>query len=126
MGTCTERFLALPDTGSVEEDLRQVLRGLTRLLSTSQGRTLLRIAVLPDDPERADARQAYWVKRLARIEVLIRRGIDRGELRADTDPRLALEMLVSPVQAKVLIYGEPLTDDLPDRLVESVLRGIRA
>ncbi|MFD4505553.1 TetR-like C-terminal domain-containing protein [Streptomyces sp. NPDC058457] len=80
------QLLALPDTGSVEEDLRQVLRGLCRLLSTSQGLTLLRIAVLPDDPERSDARQAYCVKRLARIEVLIRRGVDRGELRTDTDP----------------------------------------
>ncbi|MGW3447470.1 TetR/AcrR family transcriptional regulator C-terminal ligand-binding domain-containing protein [Streptomyces sp. NPDC001076] len=52
--------------------------------------------------------------------------MDRGEPRADTDPRLALELLVSPVRVRVLSYGEPLADDLPDRLVGSVVRGIRA
>ncbi|MGW3447469.1 hypothetical protein [Streptomyces sp. NPDC001076] len=65
VGAWAGRFLVLPGTGSVEDDLRQVLRGP---LSTSRGLTLLRIAVLPHDPERSEARRVYWGERLARVE----------------------------------------------------------
>ncbi|MFF4114851.1 hypothetical protein ACFY0P_15440 [Streptomyces sp. NPDC001714] len=65
VGAWAGRFLVLPGTGSVEGDLRQVLR---RPLSASRGLTLLRIAVLPHDPERSEARRVYWGERLARVE----------------------------------------------------------
>ena len=55
---------------------------------------------------------------------LQRRGIERGDLRADTDARLLLEMLVAPIHGRLLLTGEPVDDELAERLVDQVLTGV--
>jgi len=52
-----------------------------------------------------------------------RRGIDRGELRADTDPRRVLVTRVSPIHGRLLLIGEPVSGDFPERLVDLLLHG---
>ena len=54
---------------------------------------------------------------------MIQRGIDRGELRADTDPRLLLETLIAPIYARLLLTGEPIDDEMPQRIIDLVLDG---
>ena len=54
------------------------------------------------------------------------RGIERGDLRADTDARLLLEMLVAPIHGRLLLTGEPVDGDLAERLVELALNGAAA
>ena len=61
--------------------------------------------------------------RLDALRDAVQRGIDRGELRADTDPGLLLEMLVAPLHGRLLLTGEPLGDGFPERLVDLVLHG---
>lgn len=122
----TDQALPLPDTGSVEEDLHILLRSTQEFLATPEGQALLRLSVLPGTPAFTRRRDTYWADRLDRAEILVRRGIQRGELRADINPRLVIELLLSPLQIKVLVVGEPLTSDLPDELVDNVLQGVRA
>ena len=52
---------------------------------------------------------------------MVQRGIDRGELRADTDPRLLLTTLMAPLHGRLLLTGEPLDNELPERIVDMVL-----
>ena len=50
-------------------------------------------------------------------------GIERGELRAGTDGRLLLEMLIAPIHGRLLLTGEPVGDELAERLVDLALNG---
>jgi Tetracyclin repressor-like, C-terminal domain len=61
--------------------------------------------------------------RLDALAPVVARGIERGDLRADTDPRLLLEMLIAPIHGRLLLSGQPVNDDLAERLINLALNG---
>ena len=60
-------------------------------------------------------------RRIAAIRGLLRRGIQRGELRPDLDLEVAVDLLLGPIYYRSLMSGEPLTPAFIDRLVRSVM-----
>jgi hypothetical protein len=56
---------------------------------------------------------------------VIKRGIERGDLRPDTDPRLIQELLIGPIYYRLLFSGPPLDRRLGKRLVDAILDGFR-
>jgi hypothetical protein len=74
----------------------------------------------------ADARKAFWAHRLDSLAPVVARGIERGDLRADTDARLLLEMLIAPIHGRLLLTGEPVGDELAESLVDLALHGAAA
>ena len=62
----------------------------------------------------------------SRLAQVVKRGIERGDLRPDTDVRLAHELLVGPVMYRLLYSGQPLDDGLASRIVDAVLRAFTA
>ncbi|MFI2410752.1 TetR/AcrR family transcriptional regulator C-terminal ligand-binding domain-containing protein [Streptomyces sp. NPDC018947] len=116
--------LPVPDTGRVRDDLLGYFSALARLLSTAQGRALLRLSVEHDDTL-DDRRGAYWSDRLDRAAVMVRRGAERRELAADTDPGLLIEAVSGPLFTRVLLSGAPLDETLVRGLVDLVLEGAR-
>ena len=98
---------------------RHRLRALARRARRCCARRLL-----PVDDTYADARQAFWAHRLDALSPVVARGIERGDLRADTDARLLLETLVAPIHGRLLLTGEPVDDDLAERLVDQALNGV--
>jgi hypothetical protein len=50
----------------------------------------------------------------------------RGDIRPDTEVRLAHEMLVGPVFYRLLFSGQPLDDGLAARVADAVLRAFAA
>jgi len=115
-----------PDTGSTQRDLLVMVREVIRYVDSPAGMTLLRAALLPVDDTYSDARMDFWAHRLDALSPVVQRGIERGDLRADTDARLLLEMLVAPIHGRLLLTGEPVDDGLPERLVELALNGAAA
>ncbi|MFG2168098.1 TetR/AcrR family transcriptional regulator [Micromonospora chersina] len=59
---------------------------------------------------------------------VLRRGVDSGELRADLDIELAMALLSGPMLIQRVLRWHPELDEriLPERVVDSVLEGIRA
>jgi AcrR family transcriptional regulator len=112
-----------PDTGSTRGDLLAIVRAVIAYVTTPGGRAVLHAALLPADDGYTEARHAFWSGRFDALRPVVQRGIDRGELLADTDPRLLLETLVAPLHGRLLLTGEPLDGDLPERLVDLVLHG---
>jgi AcrR family transcriptional regulator len=112
-----------PDTGSTRRDLLAIVRDVIGYSSSPTGRAVLRAATLPVDDVYDDAREAFWAGRLGALSPVVQRGIERGDLRADVDPQLLLEMLVAPIHGRLLLTGEPVDDDLAERLVEVALNG---
>jgi AcrR family transcriptional regulator len=114
--------LPVPDTGCVRDDLLGFFSSLAGLLGTAQGRALLRLSVENDDTLE-DRRGPYWSERLDRAVVMVRRGVDRGELAADTDPALLVEAVSGPLFVRVLLSGAPLDEALVRGLVDLALEG---
>ncbi|MFZ0227181.1 MAG: TetR-like C-terminal domain-containing protein [Mycobacterium sp.] len=115
-----------PDTGSTREDLLAMVRGVIAYVGSAEGTAVLRAALLPVDDASAGAREAFWARRLDALSPVVMRGIERGDVRADIDARLLLEMLVAPIHGRLLLTGEAVDDDFAERLVNQVLTGVAA
>ena len=112
-----------PDTGSTREDLLAMVRGVIAYAGSAEGTAVLRAALLPVDDAYAGAREAFWARRLDALSPVVTRGIERGDVRADIDARLLLEMLVAPIHGRLLLTGEPVDADFAKRLVDQALSG---
>jgi AcrR family transcriptional regulator len=121
-----------PDTGAVREDIlavaRSVITGAERVEFASFAPRLL--AESAGDAEMHAIFYAHLVapRREAMGEVL-RRGVARGELRADLDIELAIDVLTGPWVYRLLISGgDPDTIYRldPTKLLDLILGGLAA
>jgi AcrR family transcriptional regulator len=116
----------VPDTGRTREDLRALMRSAVRVYRGS-----IEAAVMPSvvdamtrDPELARLfREGFLAPRRAALSAVLERGIERGELRADLDVELALDVLGGPLFYRLLITGGPIDEQLAEGVVELILRG---
>ncbi|MGW1888807.1 TetR/AcrR family transcriptional regulator [Streptomyces sp. NPDC002004] len=116
-----------PDTGDLEADLKFVLRAtVDELLDPAF-----------DAPARALAAEGLIDARLGAefvaqlLEPQLQLYVERlrsaqraGEVRADIDPRIALELFVSPLAQRWLQRTGPLSHAYADTLVEYALHGL--
>ncbi|MCK0175217.1 TetR/AcrR family transcriptional regulator [Mycolicibacterium sp. F2034L] len=111
------------DTGSFRSDMLAVLRGWAALF-TGPDAALLRAAVAAaaHDPELTTAfRRDVIGWRKQEMAALLRRGVERGDVRADVPVEIARELGQSVLWHRLLITGDPITDDLVVALVDEVL-----
>jgi AcrR family transcriptional regulator len=81
------------------------------------------ISEIATDEELGQAyREQFIEPRLAQLGRVIARGVERGDLRTDTNVRLAHELLVGPVFYRLLFSGQPLDEGLGTRVADAVLR----
>ncbi|MFD4395194.1 TetR/AcrR family transcriptional regulator [Kitasatospora sp. NPDC058478] len=126
MLTGSNEGIPVPDTGAVRTDLAAFARALAEYLATPTGRSVARAAALSsDDPDLAEAWQTFWQSRLDQAGVIVSRAVERGELPTGTDTALALELLCAPLQTRCLLGHRPIEPDLPERLTDMVLNGLR-
>jgi AcrR family transcriptional regulator len=119
--------LPLPDTGSTREDLIVFLTALAQFLATPIGRSITGLGLAASDKAAVvePARDQFWTIRLTRAGILVRRGMDRREVRPDIDPELVLEALGGPLNLHVLLRNRPADPDYVSRLVDLTLEGAR-
>lgn len=124
---CRESGIHPPDTGSARADLLVFVRGFLNHLRTSDaGRVMpALVAELSRSPELAQAfREGFVQPRRAKVLEAVRRGVDRGEVRAGVDPELVADGVVAVLLHRFLVTGMEIDDDLPERLVDMLWRGI--
>ena len=112
-----------PDTGSFRGDLLDVLRAWAQLFTGGSG-PLMRAAitaVMTDPDLEATFRADVLGMRKDEMTALIRRGIERGEVRADVPVEIVRELGQSVLWHRLLISGDPITDELVTELVDEVL-----
>ncbi|MGW4245843.1 TetR/AcrR family transcriptional regulator [Nocardia sp. NPDC004722] len=121
----SERLMPIPDTGTVHGDLTALATELADYLATPLGSSLVRaLAYLTDTDAIAEARTTFWSTRFRAAAPIVSRAIARGELRPDTDPRLALELLAAPLHFRATLTREPVTPEFLSRLADSVCRAL--
>jgi AcrR family transcriptional regulator len=117
--------LPIPDTGTLRADLVAFASLITSYAATPIGQALLKaMAVTDDDAALAAGRAQFWQFRLDQARAMIDRAMIRGELRADTDPALALELLIAPLHFRLLLTRQPVDDRLTGQLIDLLLNGL--
>jgi AcrR family transcriptional regulator len=118
-----------PDTGTVREDIlalaRSVLAGAERVQFASFVPRLLAEAA-GDAEMHAIFYENLVAPRRAVMGAVLRRGVERGELRADLDVELATDILTGPWVYRLLISGgDPAVYRLdPTTLLDLALGGL--
>jgi AcrR family transcriptional regulator len=123
--------IAIPtvDTGSVREDLLDVQRHQSTLMSapTSRRVTAGLVADLAADPELAEKYMVEYLapRREAVWEVLCR-GVDRGELDPDIDFAFVYDLLLGPLFLRTVVWGQPLPPGSAERTVDVIMAAFGA
>jgi AcrR family transcriptional regulator len=118
--------IALPDTGSTRGDLLVLMREAVALYRGSLARRLIPnvIGAMAGKPELARAvREDFLAGRRAALGGVLRRGVERGDLRPDLDLELALDVLGGPLFYRLLVTGGPLDEGLAAGVADLILRG---
>jgi AcrR family transcriptional regulator len=122
----------------VRDDVRYVGDGPTAEVLTGQiarvitfmrgrpGRVMAELlAEAQSDPDTLIAINArYLGPRRAEARALIERGKERGEIAADVDPDLAIDLIYGPLYYRLMTRHLPLTKALAGQLVQQALRGL--
>jgi AcrR family transcriptional regulator len=119
-----EKVTAVPDLNDTRAELVAFVNGAVKILgSTLMGRVMQGlVSELATDPNLAAAfRERVVARRVTEVRRLIERGIERGDLRPDTDIELAHELLFGPVYYRLFLSGAPLDKRLAERIVDAVL-----
>jgi len=120
-----EQVVQLPELGDTRKELLAFVNAAVEVLgSTLMGRVMQGlVSDLATDAELAHAfRERVVSVRDAEVERLVERGVRRGDLRADTDPMTAHDLLIGPVYYRLLLTGQPLDRAFAKRTVDAVLR----
>ncbi|GAB2913075.1 TetR/AcrR family transcriptional regulator [Streptomyces mayteni] len=116
-----------PDTGCTHCDLIAGISTLTRAFTSDLGRRVLPalVADLADDPDlEAAFLDRFFHPRRASTARALRRGIDRGDIRPDTDVDLLLDLLAATTYYRALFGHLPITPELAEQVVHVVLSGV--
>ncbi|MEW2048917.1 TetR/AcrR family transcriptional regulator [Streptomyces sp. NPDC005476] len=118
---------AIPDTGDLAADIKAVLRATVDQLTDPRF----------EAPSRALAAEGVVDEQVGReftaklMEPSIQLYVDRlrsaqeaGQVRADLDPRIALEFFISPLAQRWLQYTGPISYEYTDTLVDYALHGL--
>jgi AcrR family transcriptional regulator len=118
----------VPDTGTVRGDLKEIgRRRLATMRRTGSQRLVPRLlSEAADDPQLHQEILDVFIRpaRQPLVEIL-RRGVERGELRSDVDPELGTDMVAGAIVYRLLLSRGDVraVADLPDRAIELLLDG---
>jgi AcrR family transcriptional regulator len=117
----------LPDTGSVDEDLRRWARSIVTTLTAGDSGAVVRALFGGGDaPELRDLRRRWWLTRAALVVPMVERATERGQLPAGTDPVEVIRQVGAPLYYRLLVLMEPLDDAAADLAAAAAVAAARA
>src|SRR5216684_4797443 len=119
--------LRFPNTGSVQDDMSLQMKRLIRIFRSKRGKVVAALlAGGQSDPRLIEAfREKFLGPRRKQAYQTLQRGIDRGELPADSDLDLALDSLYGPIYMRFLIRHDNLDEGFADEICGLVLNGLK-
>ncbi len=118
----------LPDTGSFAGDLRAALGAWVNAVSGTSGTLLVGlIAEIQQDQSLARAWQDQVIAPLrAQYSIMLDRAIGRGEIPAQTDAGVVLDLVFGACYYRLLHGHRPLNEQFVSQVVEIVAAGVGA
>ncbi|MDQ0203692.1 TetR/AcrR family transcriptional regulator [Pectinatus haikarae] len=126
LSTATAK-LPIPNTGSVIEDITRQSINLSNFLLSDEGKILNELIAQGQFDRRMaeEYRARYFIPRRMKAAQILQNGINRGELSADTDLELCIDMIFGPIFYRLLITGDILNEDYIRKLVHCSFYGIK-
>jgi len=126
--TMVSSEVPFPHTGHAREDIRLHMRRLAEAFGGKMGRTVAAlIAEGQADPELAEALRSRWLSvRRTEAREILELGIERGEVRDDIDPEVAVDVLYGPIYYRMLVGHAPLDGDFAEALADHAFAGLAA
>jgi AcrR family transcriptional regulator len=121
--------IEIPDSGSTQGDLLALSQQAVELYDDSLAGKVMPSVIyeMSRNPEfAAVAHERFLTSRRAALREVVERGVRRGELRADTDVELALDVLAGPLFYRLLITGGPIDERLAVGTVDLIMRAYAA
>jgi AcrR family transcriptional regulator len=118
--------IEVPDTGSTHGDLLALMREAVVVYAdpTAAGVMPGLVGEMRRRPELAQAvRDGFLARRREALREVLERAVRRGDLRADLDFELALDVLGGPLFYRLLITGGPIDTQLAEGVADLILRG---
>jgi AcrR family transcriptional regulator len=115
-----------PDTGSARGDFTIWLRGLFHFYTGPSGRVFAQlVGEAQFDPEVTnELRDGLIRTRRAALETVWDRGVARGELRADVDRDVAIDLIIGPALYRLMTSRGAMDDATADAIVDAAIHGL--
>jgi hypothetical protein len=120
--------IAYRNTKSPISDLKQQIMLVAEVYSGKVGRTISAIVAQGQgDPETLRALLEGYVRpRRDEAKIVLKRGIECGELRSDIDLDVVVDALYGAIWYRILVPHAPITVKWAAKLTDQVFRGLRA
>jgi AcrR family transcriptional regulator len=119
--------IAFSDTGDVVTDLTAQILLMVKAFRGRAGEVMAELlGHAQSDPALAEMWRERWLQpRRDATTVVLRRAIDRGQIRSDVSLAVLMDELYGPVYYRLVVRHEPLSDAFAQELVANTLRGVR-
>lgn len=120
--------IEVPDTGTIESDLRALSRSVGAVLADPGGAAITRalLAGAAESAEIGALMDRFWATRLAAISAIVDRAVQRGEISTGTDAAGIMNAVAAPLYYRLLVSREPITERDADRAAAATLAAARA
>ncbi|MFE0102911.1 TetR/AcrR family transcriptional regulator [Streptomyces sp. NPDC059009] len=115
----------IPDTGTLRGDLIALAGQLARLVGGERTGPVARAMLSGGgQDELAFLARDFFADRLERERPLFARAVARGELSADTDPALLVDLIAGAVWMRILLRQIPAGEEFAESVVDAVLEPV--
>jgi len=123
---CMVTHFATPNTGSLHQDLRELMMQVLPVMADDTMRRTITglVAATTSDPELSEIHQAMMRERMRPISTIVELAQARGEVRPDLDLALALDFVEGPLFFRTMVKGEQMTKQGVDDLVDLIVAGL--
>ncbi|MFC5753190.1 TetR/AcrR family transcriptional regulator [Actinomadura rugatobispora] len=125
LGEIGKTRVPIPDTGSLEEDLRILALEIARLYQQPRMRALIEgvVAAAVRSPEASDAWATVIAERNRLAARIVERAVERGELPPGTDGIAVISAVGAPIYYRMLVARGAVDDALAESTAVSVHAG---
>ncbi|PVE22954.1 hypothetical protein DC522_18380 [Microvirga sp. KLBC 81] len=118
--------LKVPDTGSTIEDLRSLMKQFATVLQNGGlGYTYVTLLVEAQQNQRIEEfHQRFFVERREVLYEIIRKGIKKGEITAQADPDLIVDVLFGPIIFRLLTGLRTIDDRMINDILATAFHGL--
>jgi AcrR family transcriptional regulator len=119
--------IAFSDTGDVVADITAQMLLVVKAFRGRAGEIMAELlGHAQGDPALAEMWRERWLQpRRDATTVVLRRAIERGQIRRDVSLEVLMDQLYGPVYYRLLVRHEPLSDAFARESVANTLRGVR-
>jgi AcrR family transcriptional regulator len=119
--------ITFEDTGDVAHDLTAQIEALADAFRGRAGEVMAELLGQAQcDAALAEVLRDRWIQPRREVAgAVLRRGIERGQIRPDVDVEILMDQLYAPLYYRLIVRHQPLDKTLAPALVRTLLEGAR-